>query len=131
MPQPTRRACRTPFLKLEGHSKGVLTCDWSSTYKAVASGGADKSVCVFNPFSGKRQAVMTGHAATVTDVAVNDGDRQIISLSAVRTPSAHELFPTAAAQHERWWRFYTQALRADGCQVCNHSSGARTCRTRL
>ena len=78
-------ACRTPFLKLEGHTKGVLACDWSGTFKAVVSGGADKAVCVWNPFSGKRQAALTGHAATVTDVVVNDGDRQIISLGAVRT----------------------------------------------
>jgi hypothetical protein len=43
----------------------------------------DKSVSVFNPFSGKRQACMIGHASTVTDVVVNDKDRQIISLGMV------------------------------------------------
>jgi WD40 repeat protein len=77
--------CRAPFLKLEGHTKGVLCCDWSPVYKIVASGGADKSVCVFNPFSGKRQACMTGHAATITDIVLNDNDRQIISLSMVQS----------------------------------------------
>ena len=76
--------CRTPFLKLSGHSKGVFGCEWSSRFKFVVSGGADKNVCVFNPFSGNRQAVMTGHTATVTHVAVNDDDFQVISLGMVR-----------------------------------------------
>ena len=76
--------CRAPFLKLSGHSKGVFGCEWSSRFKFVVSGGADKNVCVFNPFSGNRQAVMTGHTATVTHVAVNDDDFQVISLGMVR-----------------------------------------------
>jgi WD40 repeat protein len=75
--------CRTPFLKLDGHSKGVFDSAWSSKFKFIASGGADKNVCVFNPFSGTRQAVMQGHTATVTHVVVNDDDHQIISLGMV------------------------------------------------
>ena len=75
--------CRTPFLRLEGHAKGVFSCAWSSRYRFVVSGGADKSLCVFNPFSGNRQAAMSGHQATVTHVGVNDADHQVISLSMV------------------------------------------------
>lgn len=70
-------------MRLEGHSKGVFSCAWGARYRFIVSGGADKSLCIFNPFSGNRQAVMAGHQATVTHVGVNDADHQIISLSMV------------------------------------------------
>lgn len=77
-------ACRTPFVRLEGHTKGVHSCNWSALHRVFVSGGADKTVCIFNPFSGKKQATLEGHAATISDVLVNDADHQIISLSLVR-----------------------------------------------
>eukprot|EP00892_Ulva_mutabilis_P006535 jgi/Ulvmu1/4253/UM193_0001.1 len=72
---------RTPFMKLEGHTKGVHSCNWSALHRVFVSGGADKTVCLFNPFSGKKQAALEGHSATISDVLVNDSDHQIISLS--------------------------------------------------
>lgn len=78
--------CRTPFLKLEGHTKGLFSCDWSPAFKVIVSGGIDKTIGVFNPFSGKRQATITGHTAPVSHVLLNDQDRQIISLGAVCLP---------------------------------------------
>ena len=71
---------RMPFVKLDGHTKGVYSCDWSAQHRIVVSGGADKTVCLFNPFSGKKQATLEGHRAGVSDVMVNDKDHQIISV---------------------------------------------------
>ena len=76
--------CRAPFLKLDGHTKGVFDNAWSARFKYVASGGSDKHVCVFNPFSGTKQVILQGHNAAVTHVVVNDEDHQVISLSMVR-----------------------------------------------
>lgn len=73
-------------MRLEGHTKGVYSCTWSPLHRVFASGGADKAVCLFNPFSGKKQAMLEGHTATISDVIVNDADHQIISLSLVCFP---------------------------------------------
>lgn len=70
-------------MRLEGHTKGVYSCNWSPLHRVFVSGGADKTVCLFNPFSGKKQAALEGHSATISDVLVNDADHQIISLSLV------------------------------------------------
>lgn len=67
-------------MKLDGHTKGVYSCDWSAQHRIIVSGGADKTVCLFNPFSGKKQATLEGHRAGVSDVMVNDKDHQIISV---------------------------------------------------
>jgi WD40 repeat protein len=67
-------------VKLDGHTKGVYSCGWSPLHRIIVSGGADKTVCLFNPFSGKKQATLEGHRAGVSDVMVNDKDHQIISV---------------------------------------------------
>ena len=75
-------------MKLDGHTKGVYSCDWSALHRCIISGGADKSVCLFNPFSGKKQATLEGHRAGVCDVMMNDKDHQIISVGMV-SPEPH------------------------------------------
>ena len=55
--------------------------DWSSLYKFVVTGSLDRRVIMWNPFSQKPLAVLSGHNAAVTGVVVNDRDNQIISLS--------------------------------------------------
>jgi WD40 repeat protein len=73
--------CRTPFVKIEASTKGIYSCDWSRAYKVLVTGGANKHVSLLNPFTGKRQACLSGHTATVSHVIVNDNEQQIISLS--------------------------------------------------
>lgn len=67
--------------KLEGHTKGVNACGWSTFYKFVCSGGQDRRVILFNPFSQKPLATLLGHNAGVIEVAINDRENQIVSLS--------------------------------------------------
>ena len=79
----TEPCFRSPFVKLEANTSGVFCCDWSDVYKVVVCCGADKKINLFNPFSGRRQAIIQGHTSPVTHVAVNDADNQIISLGSV------------------------------------------------
>lgn len=44
---------RVPLKTLVGHIKGVNTVDWSPIYKFVVSGGQDRRVILWNPFSQK------------------------------------------------------------------------------
>eukprot|EP00798_Chlamydomonas_sp_ICE-L_P018383 gene18383-24853_t len=67
---------------LEGHTKGVNCVDWSSIYKLVCSGGQDRRIILWNPFSQKPLATLLGHAGSVMKVVVNDRDNHIISLGA-------------------------------------------------
>ncbi|MEW5310065.1 MAG: hypothetical protein WDW38_001897 [Sanguina aurantia] len=77
---------RLPVKKLEGHhTKGVNAVDWSSIYKFVATCSQDRRIMLWNPFSQKPLAILTGHTTSVTDVIVNDRDNQIISLAADKT----------------------------------------------
>lgn len=73
--------CRVPLKRLEGHLKGVNACGWSPFYKFVCSGGQDRRVILFNPFSQKPLATLLGHNAGIIEVAINDRENQIISLS--------------------------------------------------
>lgn len=74
------RSLRLPTKTLISHSKGVNACDWSSFYKFVCSGGQDRSVILWNPFSQKPLATLIGHTAPVLSVIVYDRGNIIISL---------------------------------------------------
>ncbi|KAA6426925.1 MAG: hypothetical protein FRX49_03249 [Trebouxia sp. A1-2] len=67
---------------LEGHTQGVRAVDWSRAYSFIASGGLDRNVMLWNPFQLHSMATLTGHAAAVTHITINERSSQIISLSA-------------------------------------------------
>jgi WD40 repeat protein len=70
---------------LDGHMKGVTSVDWSPIYKFVCSGAQDRKIILWNPFSQRPLAQLTGHATSVQQVLVNDKDNQIISLGSDKT----------------------------------------------
>jgi WD40 repeat protein len=49
---------RVPLKVLEGHVKGVTAVSWSPLYKFVASGGQDRRIMLWNPFSLKPLATL-------------------------------------------------------------------------
>lgn len=53
--------------------------------KVVASGGADRRVLLWNPFSCRMLGALEGHTAPVVCLASNEWDMQIISASADNT----------------------------------------------
>ncbi len=59
----------------------MLCCDWSSKFNMLATGGADRLLILWNPFSCKPLAQLTGHSAPIQRVTVNEENHQIISLS--------------------------------------------------
>lgn len=67
--------------RLLGHTKGVFCMDWSTEHKFLVTGGMDRTIMLWNPYSPKAMASITGHNATVCDVIVNSDENQIISLS--------------------------------------------------
>ena len=73
---------RFPERRLLGHTRGVNACGWSSFYKFICSGGQDRVIILWNPFSLKPLASLIGHAAPIVSVAVHDRGNQLISLSA-------------------------------------------------
>eukprot|EP00210_Caulerpa_lentillifera_P000727 g704.t1 len=72
---------RTPLKRLIGHKKGVNTCAWSSFYKFVCSGGQDRTLILWNPFSQKPLTTLLGHAAPILAITVHDTRNALISLS--------------------------------------------------
>ena len=80
---------RFPERRLVGHTRGVNACGWSSFYKFICSGGQDRLVILWNPFSLKPLASLIGHAAPVVSVAVHDRGNQLISLSADKCIKVH------------------------------------------
>lgn len=46
------------------------------------AGGQDRRILLWNPFSKKSLATLTGHTSSVVSIVVNDNDNQIISLGA-------------------------------------------------
>jgi WD40 repeat protein len=53
--------------------------------KVVASGGADRRVLLWNPFSCRMLGTLEGHTAPVVCLASNERDMQVISASADHT----------------------------------------------
>lgn len=48
-------------------------------YKMAVSGSEDRSIILWNPFSCRPMGTLTGHAAGIVAMAVNEKDSQIIS----------------------------------------------------
>lgn len=58
---------------------GVYSCDWSAQHRIIVSGGADKTVCLFNPFSGTAFAPLISTCMCQAAV-LNLGAQAVVSL---------------------------------------------------
>lgn len=76
-PSSLRPAVTTCPLARPRHSSGVTTVDWSPIYKFVCSGSQDKNIILWNPFSQKPLATLSGHNGMVHKVLVNDKNNQV------------------------------------------------------
>lgn len=63
------------------HKKGVHCWCWCASYKFFASGGLDRQIVIWNPYTQKAMNSLQGHNASIMDVLVNEGQHQLISLS--------------------------------------------------
>lgn len=63
------------------HKKGVHTWCWCKSYKWFASGGLDRQIIVWNPYTQRAITSLQGHNAPVLDVLVNETQHQLISMS--------------------------------------------------
>eukprot|EP00929_Paragymnodinium_shiwhaense_P117445 TRINITY_DN8801_c0_g1_i2.p1 TRINITY_DN8801_c0_g1~~TRINITY_DN8801_c0_g1_i2.p1 ORF type:complete len:1148 (-),score=306.96 TRINITY_DN8801_c0_g1_i2:362-3805(-) len=63
------------------HKKGVHSWCWFASYKFFASGGLDRHVIIWNPYTQKAMNYLQGHNAAVLEVLVNESQHQLISLS--------------------------------------------------
>ncbi|CAJ1394642.1 unnamed protein product [Effrenium voratum] len=63
------------------HKKGVYSWCWCKSYKFFASGGSDRQIIIWNPYTQKAMNYLQGHNAPVFDVLVNESQHQLISMS--------------------------------------------------
>jgi len=63
------------------HKKGVHSWCWCKSYKFFASGGLDRQIIIWNPYTQKAMNFLQGHNASILDVLVNESQAQLISLS--------------------------------------------------
>lgn len=63
------------------HKKGVHSWCWCERHKFFASGGADRVIILWNPYTQKAMNQLHGHNAPVLDVLVNEAQHQLISMS--------------------------------------------------
>lgn len=68
-----------------GISKGLNTFCYCSKVNLIATGGVDKIIRLYNPLViSKSCGKLTGHLFTIVDLACNEKDQQLISLSSER-----------------------------------------------
>lgn len=70
---------RGPIPRL--HKKGVHTWCWCKSYKFFASGGLDRQVVIWNPYTQKPMNHLQGHNASILDILMHENQSQLISLS--------------------------------------------------
>jgi WD40 repeat protein len=72
-------AVDTIVYKFEGHDSPVYSVAWSPTGDAIASGDANGTIRVWEPFTGRVIATLTGHASTVNTLDWNPTGRMLAS----------------------------------------------------
>jgi WD40 repeat protein len=63
------------------HKKGVHCWCWCASYKFFASGGLDRQIVIWNPYTQRSITSLQGHNASIMDVLVNEAQHQLVSLS--------------------------------------------------
>jgi WD40 repeat protein len=71
----------TPQTELVGHTDAVKTVAFSPDGRALASGGLDRSVRLWDPVSGQERAVLAGHADQVVLAQFTSGGRALLTVS--------------------------------------------------
>jgi WD40 repeat protein len=64
-----------------GHQKGVKCFKWVKSHKLVVSGGLEREVIVWNPYTCKPVVNLEGHQAGISRIVVNAEFEQFITLS--------------------------------------------------
>ena len=72
---------RTAVRTFDGHHCSVKCFSWSHTGKFICSGGADRFVLVWDPYTLDIICTLVGHSAPVVDVCVQDISRQLYTVT--------------------------------------------------
>lgn len=64
-----------------GHCGDIYRCRWFPSLKVILSCGADLRIKIWNGVNGECVKTLIGHTKAVTDVAIVDKGRNIISVS--------------------------------------------------
>jgi len=65
--------------KLKGHAGAVYVVDFSPTGDLLASGSFDKSICIWDPYTGKKLKQMIKHTMNVTDLCWSQDSLKLVS----------------------------------------------------
>lgn len=66
---------------MTGHYGDIYCCRWFPSVKVVLSCGADLRIKIWSSDSGECAGTLVGHTQVVTDLAIVDRGRNIISVS--------------------------------------------------
>ena len=72
---------KKPKWVVNEHARGVYSFDYSRSYNFIVSCGLERSILLWNPFTGRSIGTLQGHTASVQDVIVNEQDSQLVSVS--------------------------------------------------
>lgn len=66
---------------MRGHTGAVYTCQWSRCGKFLASGGFDKTIRIWDPFSvpNKELQILVGHSLNISDIDWTLDSSEIVS----------------------------------------------------
>jgi len=65
--------------KLKGHNGAVYTVDFSPSGDLLASGSFDKSICIWDTYTGKKLKQMIKHTMNVTDICWSNDSSKLLS----------------------------------------------------
>src|SRR5262249_49327570 len=74
--------CHRSLLTRIGHLRGVHTVAWTPAGTRLASGGLDKTICLWNGSEERPSLRLTGHTDEIMAVAWGTGSARLVSLSA-------------------------------------------------
>ncbi|XRB12060.1 EF-hand domain-containing protein [Pseudoscourfieldia marina] len=73
---------RTVKWSTRAHSGGVNSFLHCRAFNFIASCGTEREVMLWNPFTGRRSGILTGHTASVLDICLNERETLLFSLCA-------------------------------------------------
>ena len=74
-----------------GHQKGVKCFEWVQTFKLIVSGGLERELIVWNPYTCKPVLTLNGHTSGIQMMQLNAEYEQLISLSLDRVIKVWDL----------------------------------------
>ncbi|XP_005020072.4 WD repeat-containing protein 88 isoform X1 [Anas platyrhynchos] len=73
--------CHEPLSLNQGHEGSVSSCVFSQDASLVVSGGYDKTIAIWETDAGYKKLSLKGHCDWVTDVAISENKKWILSAS--------------------------------------------------